>query len=553
MKFKSSWDDMKSTVQKSIRQAGIVAILGLAAVFIGVGTRSTSEPTRSTASLTDTQLLDTLQHTAFNYFWNEANASNGLIKDRSTATSACSIASTGFGLTAIGIGIDHGWIGRSAGGDRTLTTLKTFWRQPQGAGVSGTIGYRGWFYHFLDMATATRAGTCELSSIDTGLLLAGVLYARQYFDGVDSTETAIRAFADSIFNRVDWNWMTYGQNSLTMGWTPESGFLSARWSGYNEAMILLIEGIGATSNSLPYQVWNNWTSSYSWQTNYGYSYVNFPPLFGHQYSHCWIDFRNIADYYMGLQGITYFENSRRATLANRAYCAANPGHFTGYSDSVWGLTACDGPSGYKARGAPPAQNDDGTIAPTAAAGSIPFTPNESIAALQAMYTLYGNQLWGQYGLKDAFNISQNWYDSDYIGIDEGPIIIMIENYRTQRVWHRIAQDPVIQAGLARAGFRTVSGVEQLSVPKPRQFRLGQNYPNPFNPSTQIVFSLSQQGHVSLTVYDELGRLVTNVLDRNFAAGSYRVSWNGSAMPSGVYFYRLKTSLTEQTKKMILLR
>jgi hypothetical protein len=523
------------------------------ALFVGVKPGSEANAIRQSSSLSDNQLLDTLQHTAFNYFWNEANASNGLIKDRSTTLSACSIASTGFGLTAIGIGIDHGWVSRPVGRDRTLATLKTFWQKPQGSGTSGTIGYHGWFYHFLDMISATRSGTSELSSIDTGLLLAGILYARQYFDGTDSSETALRAYADSIFNRVDWNWMTYGQNSLTMGWTPETGFISGRWSGYNEAMILLIEGIGASSNPLPYQVWNNWISSYSWQTLYGYSYVVFPPLFGHQYSQCWIDFRNIADYYTKLQGITYFENSKRATLANRAYCTANPAHFTAYSDSIWGLTACDGPTGYKARGAPPAQNDDGTIAPTAAAGSIPFTPIESITALRTMYNQYGSQLWGQYGLKDAFNITQNWFDTDYIGIDEGPIIIMIENYRTQAVWNRFVQNSIIQTGLARAGFTTVTGVDQPNGHAFYGFKLDQNYPNPFNPTTQISFAVSGNVHVSLKVYDMLGKAVSFIVDRRFGTGSYKFSWHGSGMPSGIYFYRLTVDSRIETKKMILMR
>ncbi len=512
-----------------------------------------SPTTPQASALTDSQLLDTLQHTAFNYFWFEANTANGLIKDRSTASSAGSIASTGFGLTAIGIGIDHGWISRTSGRDRSLTTLKTFWQQPQGSGTTGMIGYHGWFYHFLDMNSATRSGTSELSSIDTGLLLAGILYARQYFDGTDSLEIVLRAYADSIVNRVDWNWMTYGQNSLTMGWTPESGFITNRWSGYNEAMILLIEGIGASSKPLPYQVWNNWMSSYSWQTLYGYSFITFPPLFGHQYTHCWIDFRNIADYYTKLQGITYFENSRRATLANRSYCAANPGHYAGYSDSVWGLTACDGPSGYRARGAPPGQSDDGTIAPTAAAGSIPFTPVESITALQSMYIKYGAQLWGQYGLKDAFNINQNWFDTDYIGIDEGPIIIMIENYRTQAVWNRLMKNSVIQSGLAKAGFTTVTNVGNTAKNEIRNFRLDQNYPNPFNPTTEISFTVVGTDHISLRVYDLLGRVVSTIVDRPMVAGTYTFSWDATGMSSGIYFTQLKAGSRTETRKMVLTR
>src|SRR5262249_22089137 len=246
-------------------------------------------------------------------------------------------------------------------------------------------GYKGWFYHFLDPDTGLRAGNSELSSIDTALLVAGVLYAREYFSGTNTNEESLRGLASAIYDRVDWRWMANGGVSLTLGWRPENGFLG-QWIGYNEAMILYVLGLGAATNSVLPAAWTNWISGYIWQTSYGYSFVQFPPLFGHQYSHCWVDFRHIADIYMRSHLSTYFENSRRATLAQRQYCIVNPRRFFGYSSNVWGLTACDGPGstgyfGYIARGAPPSQNDDGTIAPTAPGGSIAFAPEVCLPTL----------------------------------------------------------------------------------------------------------------------------------------------------------------------------
>jgi hypothetical protein len=244
-----------------------------------------------------------------------------------------------------------------------------------------------------------------------------------------------------------------------MGWQPPGTFLSGNWIGYDEGMILYCLGLGTATNPLPASAWDRWTSGYTWATNYGLAFVPFPPLFGHQYSHCWIDFRHTADAYMNSHNTTYFENSRRATLAQRSYCIANPLGRVGYSTNVWGLTACDGPSGYAARGAPPSQNDDGTIAPTAAGGSMPFTPEYSLPALRRFYTNYRRNIWTAYGFRDAFNLGAQWYGPDELGIDQGPIVIMIENYRTQRVWRLFMRNEEIQRGLQRAGFGPLAFVD----------------------------------------------------------------------------------------------
>jgi hypothetical protein len=405
----------------------------------------------------DAEFLEYVEQTAFDYFWYEAHPTNGLVRDRSQPASVVSIAAVGFGLTGIGIAIDHGWITRAAGRQRVLTTLRTFRDGPQGPNVSGTIGYKGWFYHMLKLNTATRDGDSELSSIDSGLLLAGILYVREFFDQNQPDENEIRSAADTIFNRVDWLWMVNGGNSLTMGWKPESGFLPWRWIGYNEAMVLYVMGLGAATNPLPPAQWSSWTSGYNWRTNYGQAYVEFPPMFGHQYSHCWIDFRHLADAYMNSRASSYFENTRRAALAQRAYCIANPGGFVGYGSNVWGLTACDGPgfgefAGYTARGAPPAMNDDGTIAPTAVSGCLPFAPEICLPTLRHFYDQYRTNIWTGYGFCDAFNLTANWWDPDVLGIDQGGILIMVENYRTQNVWRRFTQCLEIQRGLLAAGF-----------------------------------------------------------------------------------------------------
>ncbi len=506
---------------------------------------------RASGQISTDALLDTIQHAAFSFFWNEANPSNGLIKDRSSSGSPCSIASVGFGLSAICIGVDHGWVSRPAARDRVMTTLRTFLYGAQGEG-DGYIGLFGLFYHFLGMNTATRTWTSELSTIDTALLLAGIIDAREYFDGTDSTEAALRAMADSISHRMNWNLMRNYNPGILMGYMPKpgGGFLGyGQWIGYNEASIMYILAMGSPTYPVSYSGWQTWTGGYGWTTLYNQTYVVFPPLFGHQYSHCWIDYRNIQDDYMRAKGITYFENSRRATLAQRAYCRENPSHFTGYSDSLWGITASDTPTGYSARGAPPAQNDDGTIAPTAPVSSIPFAPDSVLPAIRNMWNSYRAQLWTPYGFRDAFNLGKSWWDQDIIGIDQGPMIIMIENYRTGKVWQRFMRNADVQRGLAAAHFLPTSGVPR--EPLPSGHALEQNYPNPFNPTTTIAFQLAAGSEVRLSVYDILGREVETLVEGYRPAGDYRIGFSGRGLSSGVYLCRLRAGTFTQSRSMIL--
>jgi len=508
----------------------------------------------SARALTTEALVDSLQHTAFNYFWNEANPSNGMIKDRSTPGSPCSIASTGFGLSAICVGIDHGWVSRTDGRARILAALSTFWTQPQGSGASGTIGYKGLYYHFLDMNTATRTWSSEVSTIDSALLFAGIIHAREYFWRTEPGDVQVRTLADSIYRRADWNFFRNGNQGILMGWKPGTGFSGfGQWTGYNEAMVLYILALGSPTHAVPDNAWSAWTSGYRWLNYNGWSFVSFPPLFGHQYSHCWIDFRYIRDVYMQAQGITYFENSRRATLAQRDYCVYNPGHFPGYGENLWGLTACDDPyQGYLAHGAPPGQNDNGTLAPTAPAGSIAFAPDAVIPALQNMYDTYHSQLWGRYGFKDAFNLAANWWDTDYLGIDEGPIILMSENYLNGRIWDRVSGNADIARGLQHAGFALAAGVAGDGNAGRSDVRLDLT-PNPFRRSASLTFDLPAPGRVTLVVADVTGRVVSRLADGEFDAGPHPAVLSGRDLPAGIYYVKLQFDGRALRKRCVLVK
>ncbi len=536
-----------------------LAIL-LALLLLGLGAAPAAR-----AQITNDALLDSLQSSAFRFFWYEANPANGLIKDRDTPGSPCSIASLGFGLSAITVGIDHGWVSRSAGAGRVLTTLLTLWNGPQGSGTSGVMGYQGLFYHFLDMNTGYRTWTSELSTIDTALLLAGVLDCRQYFTGGDYTETTIRQLSDSIYRRVNWHFVALsGTGPIYMGWTPENGFAGfGYWGGYPsgtsycEAGILYLLAIGSPTYPLTGAIWNGWwCKGYRWQTLYGYSLVPFGPLFGHQYTHCWIDFRSMQDTFMATHGSNYFENTRRATLAQRAYCAANPKHWAGYSDSLWGITASDDPGGYTEHGAPNdtvrSYTENGTIAPTAALSSFPFTPDESMTFARVMWNIFYAEMWSPYGFKDAFNYGLGWYDTDVIGIDQGPICLMIENYRTAAIWTRYMQHPDIQRAIQLAGFTAIAGAPNPArLPGPQLAVWGT--PNPARGPVMLHVQIPAAGPARLTVYDVSGREVARPLDGETPAGEHALRFGGEGLPAGIYLYRLEWNGEARTGRLVRLR
>ena len=419
--------------------------------------------------------LDQLQRDTFKFFWETTPAGTGLTPDRAPGANTSSVAAVGFALTSYLVGVERGYVTRAEAATRTLRTLETLWRAPQGPAAEGVAGYNGLFYHFLDGHDGVRSDQSELSTVDTALLMAGVLSAQAYFDKDDETERSIRLLADQLYRRVDWAWASSPRHKplLSLGWSPEQGFIDYDWRGYNEGMLLYILALGSPTHPIDPQAWEEWTRSYRWESAYGPPHVTFGPMFGHQYSHVWVDFRGIQDGYMRSKGSDYFTNSVRATHANRAYCIANPGGWKGYGELVWGLTASDGPLGaddahgaatpfhaYWARGAGPNASDDGTIAPTAAGGSVPFAPEVAIPTLMHFRDRFGDRLYGQYGFKDAFNLSYpgksgeptGWFADQYLAIDQGPILLMIENYRTGFVWELLKKSAYVSAGLRKAGF-----------------------------------------------------------------------------------------------------
>jgi hypothetical protein len=471
------------SISAQLRRGSIVLFAVASACTTATSITGVSGPTPP-SSLTprQTAFLDTLERRTFNWFWDLSDPNTGLTPDRWPTKSFSSIAAVGFSLTAYPVGVERGYVARADAAQRTLNTLRFLYDAPQGSQATNVTGYKGFFYHFLDMQTGYRFGQVELSTIDTSLLLGGVLFCQSYFTGSDATESAIRAYADSIYLRVDWSWAVHNPPLVSMGWHPESGFIDSDWKGYDEGMIVYILALGSPTHPIDPAAWTAWTQTYVWLNFYGQPLVNFPPLFGHQYSHVWIDFRGIQDAYMRGKGIDYFENSRRATSAQRSYAIENPGHWRDYGANVWGLTVVDGPHDttvvidgvtrqfhtYAARGvAADYVMDDGTLAPTAPAGSIAFAPEIAVSALIAEREKYGDNLFTNYGFVDSFNPTfqvtfkpsqghvvpgVGWFDNDYLGIDQGPIIAMIENYRSDLIWKTMRKNPYIVAGLKRAGF-----------------------------------------------------------------------------------------------------
>lgn len=420
--------------------------------------------------------LDTVQQRTIQWFLDATPKETGLTPDRwPTDWSPASIAAIGFALTTYPVAVEHNIVTREEAIERTLNTLRYFWKLPQNSDKTNTAGYKGLYYHFLKMNNGLREWNCELSTIDTGLLMAGILFCQSYYDGNSTDEKEIRSLADSLYRRVDWKWMMNDRKGITMGWKPEEGFHQWTWFGYTEAMILYILALGSPTHPVPETAWDSFTEKYLWATHYGQEHLNFMPLFGHQFSHAWIDFRGIKDSYMQKKGIDYFENSRRAVYVHREYAKQNPNKWIDYSDSIWGMSACDGPKdtifevngikrdfrSYSARGTGADEHlDDGTLAPYAVGGSVPFAPEICIPALKAMKNKYGDKLWTKYGFLDAFNPTyitpttpNGWFAHDYLGIDQGPIVIMIENLRSELIWKTMKKNPYIVKGLQRAGFK----------------------------------------------------------------------------------------------------
>ncbi len=437
---------------------GILTLILSGSTFGGCSGGASPHPGSFSFSADETAFIDELQHRTFLFFWEQCHPVTGLAPDRAPTRSFASISATGFALTTYPIGVERGYVTRDQAARRVLRTLRFFATAPMGQDPSQDAGTHGFFYHFVHMDTGLRFDKVELSTIDTAQLMAGALFCQTYFDGANAREDSIRTLAEQLYRAVDWQWASPRAPMVGHGWGPEHGHLPYDYGGYTEAALLYIMALGSPTFPVRPEAWDTFTAGYRWEDFYGFEHINFAPLFGHQFSHCWIDFRGIRDEYCREKGIDYFENSRRAALGQRAYAMANPGGFRGYGRRLWGLTACDGPvhgrfeiegterlfHTYWARGAAATEvHDDGTICPSASAASIAFAPEVVVPTLMAMRRAvqHGRVVPGV-----------GWYDTDYLGIDQGPIVIMIENLRSGLVWNTLRRNPHITRGLKRAGF-----------------------------------------------------------------------------------------------------
>jgi len=418
----------------------------------------------------DEALLERFQRAAFEYFVEAWNPTNGLVADTTRAGAPASIAVVGFALSSYVVGVERGWLSRHDAAARVLVTLRFFWNSTQ-SGSPDATGYKGFYYHFLDMGSGRRVWQSELSMIDSGFLLAGALTAGVYFDSDAEEEAQIRRLADALYRRVDWQWAQGGAATLRQGWKPESGFFHYGWEGYSEAAILYVLALASPTFAPAHNCYAAWTATYQWENIYDYEFLYAGPLFIHLFSHAWIDFAGIRDKFMREKRSDYFENSGRAVAVQREFARRNPHDCIGYGADCWGLSANDGPGlktltidgferrffGYAARGIPYGP-DDGTLAPAAMLASMPFDPPAALAALRMLCARYP-QMTQASRLPSGFNPTlrgegpQGWVSEGYFGLDQGVIVLMIENHRSQLLWKLMRRCPHIGEGLRRAGFR----------------------------------------------------------------------------------------------------
>lgn len=428
----------------------------------------------------DDAMLDALQRAAFDYFLQHTNPHNGLVADTTRAGSPSSIAVVGFALSAYPVAVERGWIERDIAVQRCLAALRFFWASNQN-GSADANGHRGFYFHFLDMHSGARMWQSELSLIDTAFLLAGMLTAAAYFTADNKCEVELRELADALYRRVDWRWAQRDGSCLVHGWKPECGFLNYGWEGYSEAILLYVLGLGSPTHPLTEESFEAWTVTYQWENLYGHEFLYAGPLFIHQFSHAWIDFRGIRDRFMREKRCDYFENSRRAAYVQREYAIRNPHGFKGYAQDCWGLSAGDGPSapprlvagrqqafyGYAARGAPYGP-DDGTISGSASLATLVFAPEIALPAARALYAQPARSESQGKGkgkgqgvalLASGFNATieeggrDGWLSEGEFGLDQGLIVLMIENYRSGLLWRLSRGCSYVQTGLRRAGFR----------------------------------------------------------------------------------------------------
>jgi len=431
-------------------------------------TRHAQDPKR----LLTEEELDRLQVTTLQYYLHETNPVTGLVRDKTDPAAPASIAAMGLSLATVPVLSERGVISREFAPELAARQLRFLRDGPQGPEPDAT-GYRGFYYHFLDMKTGRRVWSCELSTIDSAFLFAGMLTCAAYFDADTEEEAEVRRLADELYRRADWQWMLAAGTTVSHGWRPETGFIPYTYAGYDEALLLYLLGLGSPTFPLPQESYAAYCSTYQWKTIYGRDVLYSGPLFTHQLSHLWIDFRGIQDRFMRDHGSDYFENTRHSTYVHQEYARRNPLEFTGYGELCWGITASDGPGfetrrvngierefyGYHARGAPYGP-DDGTVSPWVVVASLPFAPEIVIPTIRAMMELDLGAT-KRYGFKPSFNETYavpdsptGWWVTPYhFGIDQGPVALMIENYRTGLIWQTMRRCPYVAAGLRRAGFQ----------------------------------------------------------------------------------------------------
>ncbi len=520
------------------------------------------EVTAQTHQMTDEEFLDMTQRAAFRYFWDWGDPNSGLARERwhpDESDTTNTFGGGGFGVMSILVGIERGFITRGQGIQRILKILDFL--------SNKAARFHGVFPHWINGATGkvVKFGVQDGGDIvETSFMLEGLLTARQYFNLQTADESQIREEINSIWEAVDWDFFRNGSTGLYWNWSPTMGFNFSDtfiFHGWNETLIAYILSIISPTKPVTLPAlsfyrsgWGNGDTIKKLRSYYGYQlYVGSDyggPLFWTHYSFLAFDPRNKKDWYTN-----YFDHNRNETLVNRAYCIDNPKKFAGYNKDCWGLTASYSiPSVYYLAHEP--GNDNGTIAPTAALSAMPYTPDESLSALKYFYRTYGTDLWGDFGFKDAFNITKLWFSDGYLAIDQGPIICMIENYRSQLLWNYFMSSPELKPIFDFSSgkglfFQDGTGVEINN--KPTEFKLNDNYPNPFNPSTTISFQIPMASFVTLKIYDMLGREVKLMLNKYMQAGYHEVIFDASGLCSGVYFYRLQTQNFTQTKEMVLIR
>lgn len=535
-----------------IGSAGVSANYKVTAANLNYNESGLSESaSASTRELNDEELLDMLQESGFRYFWDYAHPVSGLARERTNSGDIVTMGGSGFGIMAMLAAVNRNFITRGQAAER-LSTIVNF--------LSGADRFHGAFPHWMNGETGKvipfGAKDNGGDLVETAFLLQGLLAAREYFNDSGTLETSIRDTITSLWEAVDWNWYRRYPDSRFLYWHWSPNFtwdINMKLYGPNETLITYILGTASPTHPIPSQsYYEGYASSNSYangKTFYGYKldvgYDYGGPLFFSHYS-----FLGLTPHFKD-NFTNYFVNNRNHTLINRAYCIDNPKGFNDYGENLWGLTASDDPAGYAAH--EPVNMDNGTITPTAGLSSMPYAPEESIALFKNLYENYGAKIWGPYGFKDAFNPQQDWISNDYIAIDQGPIVVMVENYRSGLIWETFMKNPEIKNAFSKIGLtEEIISVEEEEVPIiAGNFHLLGNYPNPFNPVTVIKFNIPEKSEVSVDIYDMLGRRIAEVFRGILQSGINEVKWNGGGSSSGIYIYAVRYSGKTLTGKMVL--